>query len=416
MAFASKSLTSGDLFGWREPVLPPGRTERLVDGVEHWVGEKARVVLASRPGPAARGAPGRGRPRRRHRPSRSPRRRRPAPSRSIERSLNGGFEGGPDGLARGHGPRAVRHRPRPPAQGDAPRRPARHPRAPDARRRRRPHRPRHRPLRADAPARRGRARSATTSSCRSRPATGSSSRSSRSTACRRYSGGEHPQLSRASAARLAADEAAGPQGRQRPRRGAPRAVRQARGRRGVRVRAGLAVAVRDGGVASRTRRRPTSCAPPIEVKVDMETRRPMDRLVVGDVGYGKTEVALRAAFKATQDGKQVAVLVPTTVLAGQHFADVQPALRGVPADRAAAVAVRVGRRSRRRRSRGSPTGRSTSSSAPTGCCRRTSRSGTSAWSSSTRSSGSASRPRSGSSSSGAPSTCSRCPRRRSRAR
>ena len=56
-----------------------------------------------------------------------------------------------------------------------------------------------------------------------------------------------------------------------------------------------------------------------EVKADMQTRRPMDRLVVGDVGYGKTEVALRAAFKATQDGKQVAVLVPTTVLAGQHF-------------------------------------------------------------------------------------------------
>jgi transcription-repair coupling factor (superfamily II helicase) len=56
-----------------------------------------------------------------------------------------------------------------------------------------------------------------------------------------------------------------------------------------------------------------------EVKVDMETIRPMDRLVVGDVGYGKTEVALRAAFKAIQDGKQVAVLVPTTVLAGQHF-------------------------------------------------------------------------------------------------
>src|SRR5690349_24481497 len=57
----------------------------------------------------------------------------------------------------------------------------------------------------------------------------------------------------------------------------------------------------------------------VEVKVDMESRQPMDRLVVGDVGYGKTEVALRAAFKATQDGKQVAVLVPTTVLAGQHF-------------------------------------------------------------------------------------------------
>ena len=57
-----------------------------------------------------------------------------------------------------------------------------------------------------------------------------------------------------------------------------------------------------------------------EVKADMELTRPMDRLVVGDVGYGKTEVALRAAFKATQDGKQVAVLVPTTVLAAQHHA------------------------------------------------------------------------------------------------
>jgi len=56
-----------------------------------------------------------------------------------------------------------------------------------------------------------------------------------------------------------------------------------------------------------------------EVKLDMEAVRPMDRLVVGDVGYGKTEVALRAAFKAIQDGKQVVVLVPTTVLAAQHF-------------------------------------------------------------------------------------------------
>jgi transcription-repair coupling factor (superfamily II helicase) len=57
-----------------------------------------------------------------------------------------------------------------------------------------------------------------------------------------------------------------------------------------------------------------------EVKLDMEAGRPMDRLVVGDVGYGKTEVALRGAFKALQGGKQVAVLVPTTVLAAQHYA------------------------------------------------------------------------------------------------
>jgi transcription-repair coupling factor (superfamily II helicase) len=55
-----------------------------------------------------------------------------------------------------------------------------------------------------------------------------------------------------------------------------------------------------------------------EVKADMERPRPMDRLLVGDVGYGKTEVAVRAAFKAVQGGKQVAVLVPTTILAEQH--------------------------------------------------------------------------------------------------
>ena len=56
-----------------------------------------------------------------------------------------------------------------------------------------------------------------------------------------------------------------------------------------------------------------------EVKSDMEAENPMDRLVCGDVGFGKTEVAVRAAFKAVQDGKQAAVLVPTTILAEQHF-------------------------------------------------------------------------------------------------
>ncbi len=56
-----------------------------------------------------------------------------------------------------------------------------------------------------------------------------------------------------------------------------------------------------------------------EVKVDMERPVPMDRLICGDVGYGKTEIAVRAAFKAVQDGKQVAVLVPTTLLVQQHF-------------------------------------------------------------------------------------------------
>jgi len=56
-----------------------------------------------------------------------------------------------------------------------------------------------------------------------------------------------------------------------------------------------------------------------DIKADMESTRPMDRLLCGDVGYGKTEVAMRAAFKAVQDGKQVAVLTPTTVLSFQHF-------------------------------------------------------------------------------------------------
>ncbi|MGI8696398.1 MAG: transcription-repair coupling factor, partial [Mycobacteriales bacterium] len=56
-----------------------------------------------------------------------------------------------------------------------------------------------------------------------------------------------------------------------------------------------------------------------EVKVDMERAVPMDRIICGDVGYGKTEIAVRAAFKAVQDGKQVAILVPTTLLAQQHF-------------------------------------------------------------------------------------------------
>src|SRR5207247_2984383 len=57
----------------------------------------------------------------------------------------------------------------------------------------------------------------------------------------------------------------------------------------------------------------------IDTKIDMERPRPMDRLICGDVGFGKTEVAVRAAFKAVMDGRQVAVLAPTTVLAQQHF-------------------------------------------------------------------------------------------------
>lgn len=67
-----------------------------------------------------------------------------------------------------------------------------------------------------------------------------------------------------------------------------------------------------------------------DVKKDMESCRPMDRLVCGDVGFGKTEVAIRAAFKAACDGKQVAVLVPTTVLAYQHYQTFKHRLEGLP--------------------------------------------------------------------------------------
>ena len=68
----------------------------------------------------------------------------------------------------------------------------------------------------------------------------------------------------------------------------------------------------------------------VEVKSDMETSRPMDRLICGDVGYGKTEIALRAAFKSVNDGMQVGILVPTTVLAQQHYSTFSERLSPFP--------------------------------------------------------------------------------------
>ena len=85
-----------------------------------------------------------------------------------------------------------------------------------------------------------------------------------------------------------------------------------------------------------------------EVKGDMMRTVPMDRLVCGDVGYGKTEIAVRAAFKAVQDGKQVAVLVPTTLLVTQHLSHVHRADERLPGRAQGAVA---GSRPTRRRAR-----------------------------------------------------------------
>ncbi len=69
-----------------------------------------------------------------------------------------------------------------------------------------------------------------------------------------------------------------------------------------------------------------------EIKGDMERARPMDRLLCGDVGYGKTEVAVRAAFKAVMDGKQVAFLVPTTILAQQHYETLLERMQDFPVE------------------------------------------------------------------------------------
>ena len=105
-----------------------------------------------------------------------------------------------------------------------------------------------------------------------------------------------------------------------------------------------------------------------EVKADMEKPVPMDRVISGDVGYGKTEIAVRAAFKAVQDGKQVVILVPTTLLAQQHLSTFSERMERVPGDGPRAVPVHLQRRGRADRSRAWPTAASTSSSAPTGCC------------------------------------------------
>jgi len=140
-----------------------------------------------------------------------------------------------------------------------------------------------------------------------------------------------------------------------------------------------------------------------EVKLDMEAGRPMDRLVVGDVGYGKTEVALRGAFKAIQDGKQVAVLVPTTVLAAQHHQTFSQRFAAFPI-RVRLLSRFVSQADQKTTLEGLREGSVDLVIGPTGCCRRMSGSGISGSWWSTRSSGSEWRRRSASSSSAGRST------------
>ena len=111
-----------------------------------------------------------------------------------------------------------------------------------------------------------------------------------------------------------------------------------------------------------------------DVLEDLASGRPMDRLICGDVGFGKTEVALRAAFVAAMSGAQVAVVVPTTLLARQHFRTFSARFAGLAGQGRAALAHGAGEGSDARSGAASRTGRSTSSSAPTRCWRSPSRS------------------------------------------
>ena len=315
VAMARGALSSGDPFGWREPVLPAGRAARLDEAVEAWRSDGARIVLASDQAPrladllgeaghpvAVVGRVGEAPP--------------PGAITLIERSLNGGFIGGPDGLAfvtdrelfgtvRIRRPRALRRVvPRDILErlttGDL----VVH--------------IDHGVARYEAMVRRG--------------GTGEDrdylelsfaggdrifvpveqiGRISR------YSGGERPALSRLGGTEWL-------RAKQRVRKAVDDLAEDLLALYAARAQAGGHAFGQDTPWQAEmeasfpyeeTIDQSRAAA---EVKADMELTRPMDRLVVGDVGYGKTEVALRAAFKSVQDGKQVAVLVPTTVLAAQH--------------------------------------------------------------------------------------------------
>ena len=187
-------------------------------------------------------------------------------------------------------------------------------------------------------------------------------------------------------------------------RGAAQALRAAPRRPRPRVRRRYPLAA---GVRGRVPYEPTvdQANAIADIKKDMEAPTPMDRLLCGDVGYGKTEVAMRAAFKSVMDGKQVAFLAPTTVLAFQHVKTLRERFAGFPVDHRRGQPLPHPSRRRRRSWPARRPGRSTWSSARTGCCPRTWCSRISGCSSSTRSSGSASRTRSASSRCARRSTC-----------
>ena len=207
----------------------------------------------------------------------------------------------------------------------------------------------------------------------------------------KYTGASKPPIDRLGGASWEKAKTQGQEGHARHGRGAAQALRRAQGGAGPRLRpdSHWQQEFEDAFEYDLTVDQKSAIT---DIKRDMESPTPMDRLLCGDVGYGKTEVAMRAAFKAVMDGKQVAFLAPTTVLAFQHQKTLKERFAGFP--------VRIDMVSRFR-SKAEQTetladlaaGKVDSSSARTACCRRTSSSATSGCSSSTRSSASAWRTR-----------------------
>ncbi len=316
-AMASGSRGSGDLFGWREPTLPLGRAGRLEDAVRGWRDDGARIVLASDQAPrladildevghpvAVVDAIAQPPP--------------PGGIALVGRSLNGGFAGGPDGLVfvtdrelfgtvRVRRPKALRRVvPRDILERLTPGDLVVH--------------IDHGVARYEGMVRRGGA-GEERDYLELSFAAGDRifvpvEQIGRVT---RYAGGERPALSKLGGSEWL-------RAKQRVRKAVADLADELLSLYAARTAAqGHAYADDTPWQAEMEASFPyeetaDQLRAAAEVKADMEAGQPMDRLVVGDVGYGKTEVALRAAFKATQDGKQVAVLVPTTVLAAQHHA------------------------------------------------------------------------------------------------
>ena len=311
----------GNPFGWHEPVLPPVPIGDLAATVARW----RREGRARRPGVGPVGAPvgAPGRRRHRGRARESPRRGTAAGRPGADRSQpQHRLRRRPGRPGAGHRPRAVRHRCASAGRGPSAAscratcwsgssRATSSSTSTTA--------SRATPAWSGAPPAATAPRSATSWSCISPARTASGSRSSRSTASRATPAARNPQLSRLGGGEWQRTKS-------RVRKAVGDLAKELLELYSSRARArGRAFGddtpwQPEMEAAFPYEETPDQLRAAIEVKADLEREQPMDRLVVGDVGYGKTEVALRAAFKAIQEGMQVAVLVPTTVLAAQHLA------------------------------------------------------------------------------------------------